>query len=59
MLCHNPPFFGEEAAANGDIGGVEVAGNDDGPRAKGLKAAISAGLATRDLGDGMAEPVEA
>ena len=61
LFCHKPPLLGDEAAASGDMGGVDVAGIDiaDEPRANGLKAAISAALTDIDLGEGMAEPVEA
>ena len=62
LFCHKFPFLGDgEAAARGDIGGVEVVGNenDEGPRAIGLIELISAELTAIDLGEGMAEPVEA
>lgn len=70
MFCHIPELFGDEETADGDIGGVEVGGNSkddevggsskaDEPRVNGLSVAMSTAEAERDLGEGMAEPVEA
>ena len=63
LFCHIPEFFGEEDTTDGDMGGVEVGGRsiaDDELRVNGLRvAAMSTALAERDLGEGMAEPVEA
>ena len=61
MFCHKFPLLGEEAAAKGDIGGVEVVGNgtDADPRDKGLKVVMSTALAETGLGEGIAEPVDA
>jgi hypothetical protein len=61
LFCHRPPFLGDEEAAIGDMGGVDAVGIEiDGePRANGLMVVISAPLDDIDLGEGMAEPVEA
>lgn len=60
LFCHKFPPFGDEETEVGDIGGVETGGNNiaEELRANGL-IALSGGLAERDLGDGMPEPVEA
>ena len=60
LFCHRPPFLGEEDAI-GDMGGVDAVGMDrDGePRANGLMVDISPAQADIDLGEDMAEPVEA
>ena len=61
LFCHKPPFLGEEEAAEGDMGGVEAvgSGNEYDPSARGLKVVMSTALTAADLGEGMAEPVEA
>lgn len=53
--------LGEDEAAKGDMGGVEVAGKgrDGELRDKGLRVVMSRALAEKDLGEGIAEPVEA
>ena len=61
LFCHMFPLLGEEAAARGDMGGVEVVGigKDDELRANGLNTVMSKAPLEWDLGEGIAEPVEA
>ncbi len=60
LFCHMFPDMGDEQAAEGDMGGVEVGGinKDDEPRANGLNVAMSTADEI-DLGEGIADPVEA
>lgn len=61
LFCHMLVPMGDEHAVEGDMGGVEVVGIsiEDEPRVSGLKVAMSIELTATDLGEGIAEPVEA
>lgn len=61
LFYHMFPPIGDEHVTAGDIGGVEVPGNnmDEEPRARGLNVDMSIDPTGLAFGEGIAEPVDA